>query len=97
MPIEIKIDVTKILKQHIYEGKKGKYLTVVLWETPDDKYGNDFRAVQGLSKEARDAREKGPILGNGKHFGSKPAQKPAPAKRPADPDLDAATDDDCPF
>ena len=32
--------------------------------TPDSQWGQDYMVVQDLSKEARDAGEKGPILGN---------------------------------
>lgn len=69
--IILKIDVTKIDKAHIYEGKKGKYIEIVVMENRDgeDAYGNTHMAVQGLPKELRDQGKKGPILGNGKTFG----------------------------
>jgi hypothetical protein len=70
--ISVSINVSKIDKAHLYEGKQGKYLNLVLWETPDDKYGNDYRVVQGVSKEARAAGTKGAILGNAKIVGKKP-------------------------
>jgi hypothetical protein len=70
--ISISINVSKIDKAHLYEGKQGKYLNLVLWETPDDKYGNDYRVVQGVSKEARASGVKGAILGNGKIVGKEP-------------------------
>jgi len=70
--ISVSINVSKIDKDHLYEGKQGKYLNLVLWETPDDKYGNDYRVVQGVSKEARAAGTKGAILGNAKIVGKKP-------------------------
>jgi hypothetical protein len=84
MPIKAKIDVTKILKQYLFEGKKGKYLDIVLFETPEDQYGNDYRVSQDLPKEARDTGERGPILGNGKVFGQKQERQPerkAPPQR----------------
>lgn len=67
--ISVNVNVSLIDKAHLYEGKKGKYLTLVLWETPDDKYGNDYRVVQGVSKEARASGVKGAILGNAKVLG----------------------------
>ena len=73
--ISVSINVTKIDKAHLYEGKQGKYLNLVLWETPDDKYGNDYRVVQGVSKEARAAGTKGAILGNAKIVGKKAEAK----------------------
>jgi hypothetical protein len=69
--ITVKIDVTKINKEQLYKGAKGTYLDVVLFETPDDKYGNDYRAVQGVTKEQRQAGIKGAILGNAKVVGGK--------------------------
>ena len=76
--ITVKINVSKIDKTHLFEGKSGKYLDLVLRETPNDKYGNDYMVVQGVSKEARQKGVKGPILGNGKNFGT-PPQQSAPA------------------
>ena len=66
--IKASIDVTKIDKSKLYEGKKGKYLNIVLIETPSSEYG-DFMIVQDVSKEEREAGEKGAILGNAKKFG----------------------------
>jgi len=71
--IVVKIDVTKIDKGKLFEGAKGTYLDVVLIDTPDDGYGNDYMAVQGVSKEERESGVKGAILGNGKVFGVSPA------------------------
>lgn len=102
-PIRVKIDVTKINKDYLFKGTKGTYLDVYLYPTPEDQYGSDFRATQDIPKEAREAGEKGAILGNAKFASSKPAAAPAkratppPAKRPpADPDLDA-DEQDVPF
>lgn len=75
--ITLKINVSKIDKAHLFEGKSGKYLDVILFETPGDKYGNDYRAVQGVSKEARLAGTKGAIIGNAKIVGKKAESRPA--------------------
>jgi hypothetical protein len=58
-----KIDVTKIDKAHLYNGK---YLDVVIWENRDGpgKYGDTHMVVQSVSKEARQAGKKGAIIGN---------------------------------
>ncbi len=80
----LRIDVTKIKKEHLFEGKNGaKYLNVVMWENREgvDSYGNSHMAVQELPKELRDAGEKGPILGNAKEFGGAPKQQSTPPKR----------------
>lgn len=110
MPILIKLDLTKIDKSRIFEGKKGKYLDLILMDNRDgtDQYGNDGFCAHSLSKEEREAGVKGPIVGNFKHLGEKPvprsAMKPvARASRPSappsarDPDLDPSGDDDIPF
>lgn len=90
--ITVKIDVTKIDKNLLYKGTKGTYLDVVLFETPDDKFGNDYRVVQGVTKEARAAGVKGAILGNGKVIGGN--AKPAFNKPEAKPEVKA---EDVPF
>ena len=64
--IAIKLDVTKVDKAKLYKGKSGTYLDVLLIATPDSKYGHDYMAVQGVSKEEREAGIKGAILGNAK-------------------------------
>jgi len=88
----------------LYEGKNGAvYLDFVLFDTPDDKYGNDWRVCQSVSQEARQRGEKGPILGNGKNKGQAQAQRPTatgsagakPTHSPAGPADD--TDSDVPF
>jgi len=68
--LNISIDVTKIDKAHLIEGKKGKYLNLTAFINLDeeDQYGNHGMVTQGLSKEARDSGQKGAILGNGKLF-----------------------------
>jgi hypothetical protein len=74
MPITANINVTKIEKKHIFPGKSGKYLDLVLFENRDgeDQYGNSGYVVQGIPKEARDAGERGPIIGNWKAGKSAP-------------------------
>ena len=64
-PIKIKIDVSKIDKAGLYKGTKGTYLDCVAWpsKTPG-QYGDTHYVVQELSKERRDAGEKGAIIGN---------------------------------
>lgn len=83
--ITVKIDVTKILKEHLFAGKNGaKYLDLVLFENRDgkDQYGNDFVVKQSLPKEARDRGDKAPILGNAKHMESRQSSVPR-SNRPA--------------
>jgi hypothetical protein len=78
--IAIKIDVTKIDKAKLFPGKNGaKYLDIVLLDSQNDKYGNDYMAVQSVSKEEREAGQRGAILGNGKNIG---APRSAPQRAP---------------
>ena len=67
--ISVSINVEKVNKDRFYQGKKGKYMNLVLIPTPDSEYGDDYMVVQDLGREAREAGEKGPVLGNAKFFG----------------------------
>ena len=93
---ELKINVTRIKKEHLYEGKNGKYLTIRGFEseTPD-QYGNAGFASQSVSKEAFDRGEKGEIVGNWKHMEPKKTT-PKASPKPASPVL-PTTEDDVPF
>jgi hypothetical protein len=68
--IAIKIDVDLIDKSRFYKGKKARYLDLVLFETKDDKYGNDYLVKQAMTLEERQMhpskRPDLPILGNAK-------------------------------
>lgn len=90
--IAAKIDVTKIDKSKLFEGKNGaKYLDIVLIETPTGKYG-DFMVVQSVTKEERAAGKRGAILGNGKYVAGNPSPRqqspPDTTNTPHQPDSD---------
>lgn len=95
--ITIKLDVNKIDKSRLFKGEKGTYLNLVLFDNRDgqDQWGNDGFVTQEISKEEREAGEKGAILGNWKTLG-KPKSKQAPSgntqRRRPEPE-----DSDCPF
>jgi len=75
MPISINVNVDKVDKARFFEGKKGRYMDLVLFETPDSEYG-DY-----MVKQRGEKGEKMPILGNGKYFkpkGTKPSAKSSP-------------------
>ena len=63
--VRLKIDVTKIDKARLFQGKKGMYLdaTVFLNDEPG-QYGDNGMITQDVSKEEREAGTKGNILGN---------------------------------
>jgi len=66
MPISISVNVKKVDKDKFFKGKKGLYMDLVLFETPDSEYG-DY-----LVKQRGERGEELPILGNGKYFEPKP-------------------------
>lgn len=83
--ITAKLNVSKIDKAHLFAGKNGKYLDIVLFQNKAgvDQYGNDGFVTQGISKEARDRGEKGAIIGNWKVVEPKGQQRPTVSTKPA--------------
>lgn len=68
--VQLKIDVTKIDKARLFKGAKGTYLdaTVFVDLGEADQYGNHGMITQDVSKDERDAGQRGEILGNCKVF-----------------------------
>ena len=66
--ISAKIDVQKVLEQYLYQGKKGRYLDIVMFNTPDNQFGDDYVVKQDLPREVREAGTEAPILGNARVF-----------------------------
>jgi len=67
------IDVTKIVKDLLYKGKKGTYLKLSIWQNDEpDQFGNDFSIQQTTGKDDPKI-----FLGNGKFYKAeeKPNQK----------------------
>lgn len=98
--IKLSIDLRKIDQSKCKTHANGaKYCDILLIESPQNQYGNDYMAVQGVSQEERAAGVKGAILGNGKIYESNRSQQPRPANKPAKPAESAApeTDSDIPF
>ena len=99
-PSKLKINVLKIDKAHLYQGKTAKYLDCAIWPNKNgaDEYGNTHYITQEISRESREAGQKGAIIGNIKW--EEPMESPrkpqaAPPSRPrppADPDLDVDGD-----
>ena len=86
--IKVKIDVTKIDKARLFQGKNGaKYLDCTLIERRDgrDQYGNDFMVTQDVTKEERLAGSRGAILGNAKYLDAQPkGNQPSPSSAQED-------------
>jgi hypothetical protein len=101
--ITARIDVTKILKEHLFKGEKGTYLDIVLIDVQTPKSGNDYMVKQDCGKDNRDTA---PILGNGKTLVKKESSEPPAGiyertgklDRPVTKQDDTPTDtDDLPF
>ena len=61
------IDLTKIPKDRIVEGKKGKYLNVVITVNNEvDQYGNNASITVDQTAEERQAKAQKTYLGNAK-------------------------------
>lgn len=92
--VNLKIDVTKIDKTRIFEGKNGKYLdmTAFIETEQTDQYGNNGMIVQQVTKEEKQQGVKGPILGNSKVFWKEEGEQQA-TKQGAQESFD----DDIPF
>lgn len=83
--LSVKIDVTKIDKARLFEGKKGVYLDLTTFIDVDEKdqYGNNGFITQSTSKEEREQGIKTPILGNVMVF-MQDSTPGAPPQGPAD-------------
>jgi len=84
--MSIKIDVTKIDKARLFQGKNGaKYLDATVFADIDNQgeYGDNGMVTQDVSKEEKEQGTKGAILGNVKVFwkgeGKQSNQNQAPA------------------
>ena len=98
--IKTSIDLTKIPKDKIYAGKKGKYLPITITLNNDlDQFGNQGPVVVEQTKEERDAKAAKTYLGNvkvvwtdGNNVDTAPRDmNSAPAPAPA------ASEQDLPF
>jgi hypothetical protein len=103
MAIKVSIDVTKLDKAFFFTGKNGgKYVDLILWESTNDKFGNDFSVKQGFPKEVTEKHKaagvKIPFVGNAKWMGQKPnAPKYDDNKPYHSPDSPSTPDEDVPF
>jgi hypothetical protein len=103
--VSLKIDVTKIDKMRLYHSQNtgAKFLDATVFidiDNPDD-FGQHGPITQNVTKEERQQKVKGPILGNCKVFwrddGQKSEQNPAKQTLPKQVMQAAPFDDDIPF
>ena len=98
--VSLKIDVTKIDKARLFEGQKGKYLDATVFIDVDEKdqYDNNGMITQDVTKEERDQKVQGNILGNCKVFwrddGQSAPRQQSQQQMPEPDDLDS---EDIPF
>ena len=104
--IATSIDLTKIPKDKIIEGKKGKYLPITITLNDElDQFGNNGPVVVQQTKEERDAKAEKVYLGNVKvvwtndnNVGVAPKEGQAVAQAQAAPAAAATVvEDDLPF
>lgn len=99
--ISIKIDVTKIDKDRLFQGAKGTYLDLTTFIDTEnkDQYDNNGFISQTASKEERDQNVQTAILGNCKVFYTDaPQAMPTPSMTAAPVQQQQPTiDDDIPF
>lgn len=88
------IDLTKIDKSRIIEGKTGaKYYNIlIIINDEKDKYDNDASISEGQTKEEREAKIKKKFIGNAKIVYEKDATSPVNRKQKA-----INNNDDLPF
>ena len=89
--ITVSVDVTKIDKAHLFHGKKGIYLNLILVEKANE-YGDTGFCAQSLGKEKR-----GPILGNWRDLSKANGQSKTPPPKPKPTPPPRPEDDDIPF
>lgn len=78
---KLRIDLSKIRQDWIFEGKNGaRYLDLIVKDSKQPMYGNDLMVAQDLPKAVREAGEEkwGPILGNGRDIEKAKREDTAP-------------------
>jgi hypothetical protein len=65
--VNLKIDVSKIKKEHLFKGEKGAYLDLTAFINVDEQgqYGDNGMVTQNWKDQQKG---EGPILGNAKVF-----------------------------
>lgn len=92
--LSLSVDVSKITKDKLYQGKKGTYLKLtVSLQDEKDQFGNDVTCWEEQSQEERNSKSPKNYLGNGKVFWS---SEPESNKQPSN-ESNEEEDDDLPF
>lgn len=64
--INASINLDKITKDKIYQGKNGRYLTLTFALNEETRFGNNVSISESLTKEEREGGVEKNYLGNGK-------------------------------
>ena len=65
--VNASIDLTKIEKSKVIDGKKGKYINITMFVNDEvDQFGNNASIIMSQTKEEREAKTPRVYLGNGK-------------------------------
>lgn len=74
--VNASIDLTKIEKSKVIDGKKGKYINITMFVNDEvDQFGNNASIIMSQTKEEREAKTPRVYLGNGKTAGLANQQK----------------------
>lgn len=101
--VNLKIDVSKIQKEHLFKGEKGTYLDLTAFINVDEQgqYGDNGMVTQNWKDQQKG---EGPILGNAKVFwrddgqqAQQPAQQQSSPQQPAGGPGPENEFDDVPF
>ncbi len=103
--LKANIDVTKIPKDKLYEGVKGKYLTITISVNDVvDQFGNHGPVTVDQTKEERDNKDPKIYLGNVKCVWTNGEPLPEPQKdaapymkQEAAAKAESSTEEDLPF
>ena len=96
--IKLSIDLTKIPKDKVVNGKKGKYINLTyLMNDQEDEYGNHGGVIVEQTKEEREQKAQRTYLGNGKVVWSDGNFPEKGAPRQSVPQSSEVEDDDLPF
>jgi len=82
------LDKTRFKRITRKNGKEAVFCELILVESKDDKYGNDYMVKESATKEEREARKQFSIVGNAKIVGQRPATS-APAQAEGTDDGDS--------
>ena len=80
--VNLKINVTDIDKAKLYNGEKGTYLNAVAFIDIENKsrFGDNGMITQAISKEEKEAGNRGAILGNSTVFWRDDGQSSQPSQ-----------------